>query len=77
MYCALDRVDIIAGTHRFQTDHRTVEEIEQEPELSVLFALTRITNARRDDRARAARSGGGDGAVVLVARDRCRPSRCR
>lgn len=30
-----------------QTDHRTPEEIEQEPELSVLFALVRVLNPKR------------------------------
>lgn len=51
MYCELDIIDFTAGPHRFQTDHRTREQIEREPELSVLFALTRLLNARRHDQA--------------------------
>ncbi|VTS05895.1 hypothetical protein [Tuwongella immobilis] len=52
MYTSLDRIDIVTqgpdGRHRFiQTDHRSPEEIEQEPELSVLYALIRILNPRR------------------------------
>jgi hypothetical protein len=53
VFSSLDRVDIVLkpgpdGRKQFvQTDHRTAQEIEQEPELSVLFALIRILNPRR------------------------------
>jgi hypothetical protein len=52
MFSSLDRIDIVlkekAGRKQYvQTDHRTAEEIEQEPELSVLFALVRILNPKR------------------------------
>lgn len=46
MYYDLDRIDVIAGPYRIQTDDRTRAEIEQEPELSVLFALSRVRSAR-------------------------------
>jgi hypothetical protein len=52
MYSSLDRIDIVLGKdgqdqEYVQTDHRTTEEIEAEPELSVLFALVRILNPQR------------------------------
>jgi hypothetical protein len=52
MYSSLDRVDAaIRGKggqlQYMQTDHRSAKEIEAEPELSVLFALTRILNPKR------------------------------
>ena len=53
MYTSLDRVDIVAQDPEtgkqtaVQTDHRTAREISSEPDLSTLFALTRILNARR------------------------------
>ncbi len=51
MYSSLDRIDILAegssGILAVQTDHRPRAEIEDEPELSVLFALIRVLNARR------------------------------
>ena len=68
MYTSLDRIDIVtkkAETGRFRyllTDHRTEEEIESEPELSVLFALTRVSAAR----AMGERDGGAD--VTYVCR---------
>jgi len=46
-------VDIVAadpatgGQRMVQTDHREAAEIEAEPEVSVLFALTRVLNARK------------------------------
>lgn len=52
MYCSLDRADIVrqdptTGEVAFhQTDHRAADEIEAEPEISVLFALTRVLNMR-------------------------------
>jgi hypothetical protein len=51
MYSSLDRIDILAegdsGVLAVQTDHRPRAEIEDEPELSTLFALIRVLNARR------------------------------
>lgn len=52
MYCALDKIDLAATVEgrkvSVQTDHRSVDEIEREPELSVLIALARVINARQD-----------------------------
>jgi hypothetical protein len=51
MYSSLDRVDIIVegdtGPCAVQTDHRPTDEIEATPEISTLFALVRVLNARR------------------------------
>jgi len=53
MYSSLDRVDILLapdadGHPRYvQTDHRTAEEVEEEPALSILFAVVRLLNPRR------------------------------
>jgi len=52
VYCSLDRIDLTLraddGTLiRAQTDHRTPAEVAATPELSVLFAIARIVNARR------------------------------
>jgi hypothetical protein len=53
MYSSLDRVDVITedkATGRksyLQIDHRSVREIRREEEVSVLFGLTRIMNARQ------------------------------
>jgi hypothetical protein len=50
MYSALDRVDLEArvgdSTIAVQTDHRDRAAIEAEPELSTLFAMARVLNAR-------------------------------
>src|SRR5687767_11802772 len=50
MYCSLDKIDLAAavdGRHvAMQTDHRPAAEIEAEPELSVLYAMARVLNAR-------------------------------
>ena len=51
MYSSLDRVDIVAespeGERIFvQTDHRSREEMEREPEITLLFALTRMMAPR-------------------------------
>jgi hypothetical protein len=52
VYCSLDKIDLAAtvdGTAvAIQTDHRSPAEIEAEPELSVLFAMTRVINARSE-----------------------------
>jgi hypothetical protein len=59
MYASLTSIDIVTGKdgqdqEYIQTDHRTTEEIEAEPELSVLFALVRVLTplrwARENDR---------------------------
>ncbi len=52
MYSSLDRVDIVledddGGCVLLQTEHRTADEIEAEPELSTLFLLARVINPRR------------------------------
>lgn len=52
MYSSLERVDVTldggGGTQVYvQTDHRETDEIAATPELSVLFAIARVTNARR------------------------------
>lgn len=52
MYCSLRRVDIVtespAGERVLvQTDHRTVAEIDEMPELSLLFALARVQLPQR------------------------------
>ena len=51
MYSSLTKIDIVAerdGVRHFvQTDHRRPEEVEAEPEISVLFALTRSLLPRR------------------------------
>jgi hypothetical protein len=60
MYSSLDRIDITARdpatghTLYHQTDHREAAEIEAEPEVSVLFALTRVLNAVRAGRPQGA-----------------------
>lgn len=50
MYSSLQSIDIVAKTDAgpafHQTDHRSTAEMAAELELSVLFALTRILNAR-------------------------------
>ncbi|MFN0252163.1 MAG: hypothetical protein ACKV2T_35130 [Kofleriaceae bacterium] len=50
MYCSLDKIDLAAQIDgqpvAMQTDHRGRAEIEREPELSILFALARVLNAR-------------------------------
>lgn len=52
MYCALDKIDLAAMIEgrriAVQTDHRSGDEIGRELALSILFALTRVINARQD-----------------------------
>lgn len=60
MFASLDSIDIVTqrtdGRREYwQTDHRTAQEIEQQPALSVLFALTRILNPLRGGEAGEAR----------------------
>jgi hypothetical protein len=48
VFASLTRIDIVAqGPIYYQTDHRPRAEIEAAPELSVLFALVRVCNAKR------------------------------
>lgn len=46
MFSSLDRADMVVshtrGRRCFQTDHRSAAEIQQEEEVSILFALTRV-----------------------------------
>lgn len=71
MFASLDRADMVLetgpdGRQRFvQTDHRTVEEIEREPELSALMALVRILNPKR-----MAEPGTPEPVVIYAARAR-------
>ena len=48
MYCSLDKIDIIVDGQAvaMQTDHRACSDMEAELELSALFAMTRVLNAR-------------------------------
>jgi hypothetical protein len=63
VYCSLDKIDIslkIEGRPvAMQTDHRDAAEIAAEPDLSVLFAMARVINAR----SHLARAGVPDGSV--------------
>jgi hypothetical protein len=48
VFASLTKIDVVAtGPIYYQTDHRSRAEIEATPELSVLFALVRMCNARR------------------------------
>ena len=53
MFSSLDRIDIVTQNEEtgrkgfLQTDHRPAAEIQRTRELSTLFALTRMLNARR------------------------------
>ncbi len=65
MYSSLQKIDIATDTSPplfFQTDHRDSDEIEAEPEISVLFGLARILNAKHH-----AASQKVDATVVYVA----------
>lgn len=71
MFSSLDRVDIVytdpdGRTRWLQSDHRRPAEIEAEAELSLLFALIRVLNPRRDFPA-------GDDEPVLEYRCQHRP----
>jgi hypothetical protein len=67
VFSSLDRADIVLkpgadGRQQYaQTDHRAPEEMEQDPELSTLFALVRVLNPKRMAGA------GSPEAVVLYA----------
>jgi hypothetical protein len=73
MYSSLDKIDIVAqapdGTRLFvQTDHRAPAEIDDEPELSVVFALSRILNPRRMESAAIVRYAAIGGVHPTIAR---------
>jgi hypothetical protein len=69
VYCSLDKIDL--GAHvdgrpvAVQTDLRTRREIEAEPELSALYAMTRVLNAR----THLAHDGHPGAAVHYVVTD--------
>ena len=74
MYCSIDKIDLLTSLAgkpvAIQSDHRSREEIEAEPELSALFAMARVLNAR----GHLAEDGHRDAAVhyalpVLVPDD--------
>jgi len=50
VYCSIDKIDLAAQvdgeTIAVQADDRARDDIEAEPELSVLFAMARVLNAR-------------------------------
>src|SRR6476469_9870935 len=50
MYSSIQKIDVMTenadGATLVQTDHRRADEIEDTAELSVLFAIARIVNAR-------------------------------
>ncbi len=69
MYSSLRKIDFVAQAPDgrrllVQTDHRSPAEIDEEPELSTLFALARILVPQRSD---AARDGNGVAVVRYVA----------
>lgn len=51
VFCSLDRVDLVTEEQGvrvcIQTDHRSIDEMEENPEISVLFALIRTLLPRR------------------------------
>lgn len=66
MYASLDRIDIISTGEDgqpwyIQTDHRSAEEIAQTAELSTVFAVLRLLNARR-----LAESQGEEASISYV-----------
>lgn len=62
MYCSIDKIDLLSPPVAIQTDHRSREEIDAEPELSALFAMARVLNAR----GHMAEDGYRDAAVHYV-----------
>lgn len=67
VYSSLHKIDIVSsapdGTRQLvQTDHRSPAEIDEEPELSVLFALARIIVPQRSEQA--APDAAGRRAIV-------------
>lgn len=76
MYSSLHKVDLVVtaddGPVCIQTDHRTCEEIEAQPELSVVFAVTRLLTPGLADaahrRVQYACAGGAPGFLRDVVR---------
>jgi hypothetical protein len=72
MYSSLLKIDIVAnapeGPLYVQTDHRRRDEIEGEPEISVLFALVRVLNARAH-----AKAEGKPATIVYACMDDAPP----
>jgi hypothetical protein len=73
VYCSIDKIDLAARVDgrpiAVQTDHRPRAEIEAEPELSVLFAMARVLNAR----THLHESGHGDAIVHYAISDDAPP----
>ena len=69
MFCSIDKIDLAARVDgkpvAIQSDDRTAAEMLAEPELSVLFALARIINAR----AQLVEDGYPDAAVHYAVAD--------
>jgi hypothetical protein len=72
MYSSLDRADIEVknpsedGRRMFvQTDHRTTDEIQEQPELSTIFALIRILNPKQ-----IVEDGSPEPIVIYSAQER-------
>ena len=63
VYSSLDKIDVVTGgpTTFVQTDHRSRDEMEATPEITTLFALTRVLNPQQH-----AERQGLDGPVVYV-----------
>jgi hypothetical protein len=68
VYCSIDKIDLAARVDgrpiAVQTDHRARAEIEAEPELSTLYAMARVLNARTH-----LHEGGHADAIVHYAVD--------
>lgn len=71
VYSSLRKIDFVAQApdgrrHLVQTDHRSPAEIDEEPELSTLFALARILVPQRSEHADAGGNSGGDAHAAVV-----------
>jgi hypothetical protein len=66
VYCSIDKIDLAARVDgrpiAVQNDHRGRAEIEAEPELSALFAMARVLNARSH-----LHESGHEGVIVHYA----------
>lgn len=78
VYCSLDKIDLSARVDgrpvAVQTDHRARAEIEAEPELSALFAMARVLNARGHLATVVASGGHAEAAVHYVVGDEPPPA---
>jgi len=76
VYCSIDKIDLSARVDgkpiAVQTDDRVREQIEAEPELSVLFAMARVLNAQAH-----LRDGGDVDPVVHYSVDEEPPALLR